>query len=67
VSAQDGGPNIDHLRVGKPPAVVLKTNGWARTIAPTGINLLDEWYPNLMNETLFFPSYPDPPQGDLYR
>lgn len=28
VSAQNGGPNIDHLRIGKPPAVVLRTNGW---------------------------------------
>ena len=66
VSAQDAGPNIDHLRVGKPPAVVLKTNGWPRSVV-TGLNLLDEWYPEVVNESVFFPSFPDPPQGDLYR
>jgi hypothetical protein len=68
VSAQNGGPNIDHLRIGKPPAVVLKTNGWPRTVAVNGVNLLDEWHPELANESsIFFPSYPDPPQGELYR
>ena len=68
VSAQNGGPNLDHLRIGKPPAVVLKTNGWPRTVAVNGVNLLDEWHPELANESsIFFPSYPDPPQGDLYR
>jgi hypothetical protein len=25
VVEQNGGPNIDHLRVGKPPAIVLKS------------------------------------------
>ena len=27
VSEQNGGPNIDHMRIGKPAAVVMKTNG----------------------------------------
>lgn len=67
VSAQDAGPHIDHLRVGKPPAVVLKTNGWPRTVATNGLNLLDEWYPEIVDESVFFPAYADPPQGDLYR
>ena len=68
VVAQNGGPNIDHMRIGKPPAVLLKTNGWPRTVARNGVGLLDQWGVDLTAETtVSFPSYPDPPQGDLYR
>lgn len=39
-----------------------------RTVAVNGVNLLDDWHPDLANESsVFFPSYPDAPQGDLYR
>lgn len=66
VVAQNGGPLIDHMRIGKPPAVVLKTNGWPRTVAKNGVGLLDEWGFEFTNETsVWFSSYPDPPQGDL--
>lgn len=67
VTDQNGGPNLDHLRVGKPPAMVMKTNGWPRVIAKSGINCLDAWPCDFTNQTLRFDYYPDPPQGDLYR
>lgn len=71
VADQGGGPNIDHLRVGKPPAVVMKTNGWPRLVARNGLFLLDNWNETLTqnwNETTAsFDYYPDAPQGDLYR
>jgi len=68
VADQNGGPNIDHLRIGKPPAIVMKTNGWPRVIAKNGLHLLDGWPYEFTNETeVLFISYPDAPQGDLYR
>ncbi|KAL7537288.1 hypothetical protein ACHAXR_008774, partial [Thalassiosira sp. AJA248-18] len=68
VADQNGGPNIDHLRVGKPPAIVMKSNGWPRAIAKNGIHLLDGWpydFTDYANST--FSYYPEPPMGDLYR
>jgi hypothetical protein len=67
VSAQNGGPNVDHMRVGKPPSVVLKTNGWPRTVATAGVGLLDDWPPLNLAEEVWFPSHPDPPQGKCFR
>ena len=65
---QNGGPNVDHLRIGKPPAVILKTNGWVRAIAKNGLHFLDAWPFDFNNETrVIFTIYPEPPQGDLYR
>jgi hypothetical protein len=105
---QNGGPNIDHLRIGKPPAVVMKSefcfvvvsyflsgfhssfgfslhsscsflcsativltfsaNGWPRVIAKNGIQLLDNWPFTFSNTTMvYFPDYPEPPQGDVLR
>lgn len=64
VVAQPDGPHIDHLRMGKPPAVVMKTNGWPRTVAKYGVGLTDTWFPDLINEEYinFQGSYPEPPQ-----
>ena len=68
VADQDAGPNIDHLRVGKPPAVVMKTNGWPRSIAKNGLFLLDDWgYEFTELSQTEFDYYPEPPMGDLYR
>jgi len=65
---QTGGPNVDHLRIGKPPAVVIKMNGWPRAIAKNGLHLLNDWPYAFTNETSApFTIYPDAPQGDLYR
>ncbi|KAL7542550.1 hypothetical protein ACHAXR_011864 [Thalassiosira sp. AJA248-18] len=64
---QSDGPNVDHLRVGKPPAMVLKTNGWPRAIAKNGIHCLESWPCQFTNETnTTFTYYPEPPMGDLY-
>jgi hypothetical protein len=69
VVEQNGGPNIDHLRVGKPPAIVLKTNGWPRVIARNGLYLLDDWPYEFTNTTqvYFQTNNPDAPQGGLFR
>ena len=68
---QDEGPNIDHLRVGKPPAVVMKTNGWPRVIAKNGLHLLNDWNPTkyeFNNETeVTFGKGLAAPQGSLYN
>ncbi|KAL7527648.1 hypothetical protein ACHAXR_002788 [Thalassiosira sp. AJA248-18] len=68
VGEAGGGPNIDHLRIGKPPAVVMKTNGWPRVIAKNGIHCLDYWPCDFTDGTsTTFIYYPEPPMGDLYR
>ena len=68
VADQDNGPDIDHLRVGKPPAVVMKVNGWPRSIAKNGLFLLDDWgYEFTESSQAVFDYYPEPGQGDLYR
>ena len=57
---QSVGPRIDHLRVGKPPAVVVKVNGWPRVVARNGLNLANgNWgydFTNGVNVT--FSDYP---------
>ena len=68
VQDQNGGPNIDHARIGKPAAIVMKTGGWPRVIAKAGLHLLDAWPFTFTNETqVTFDYYPNAPQGDLYR
>lgn len=68
VADQDNGPNIDHLRVGKPPAIVMKVNGWPRSIAKNGLFLLDNFgYEFTESSQTVFDDYPEPAQGDLYR
>ena len=65
---QNGGPYVDHLRIGKPPAVVIKSNGWPRAIAKNGLHCLDYWPCDFSDGTeVEFKSYPDASQGDLYR
>eukprot|EP00581_Thalassiosira_minuscula_P008298 CAMPEP_0183702756 /NCGR_PEP_ID=MMETSP0737-20130205/764_1 /TAXON_ID=385413 /ORGANISM="Thalassiosira miniscula, Strain CCMP1093" /LENGTH=916 /DNA_ID=CAMNT_0025929427 /DNA_START=314 /DNA_END=3061 /DNA_ORIENTATION=- len=63
------GPDLDHLRIGKPPAVAMKTNGWTRAIAKNGIHLQEAWPFNFTEEGVFvkFDYFPDPPQGDIYK
>jgi len=69
---QSKGPMIDHLRVGSPPAIIIKNNGHARTIIKSGIGLLTQWSPDIEFEetTVFFTKLPEPPQlsrnGKLY-
>ena len=68
VFEQDGGVNVDHLRVGKPPAIVIKLNGWPRAIAKNGLGLLDDYGFAFTNETtLYLQSRPDPPLGDIFQ
>ncbi len=67
VRDQNNGPNIDFLRVGKPPALLMKTNGWLRHVAKTGVGIVNEWGFDFTNETVYFPSYPNAIEGDLYR
>lgn len=33
LTAQNGGPNIDHMIIGKPDAVIIKLNGYPRAVA----------------------------------
>ena len=61
-----GGSFIDHMRIGKPPAVVLKTNGWPRTIAKNGVGLTTDRNFVLDGVQVYFPEFPEPPQGDLF-
>jgi len=67
VSEQNGGPNIDFLRVGKPPALLMKTNGWLRHVAKNGVGVVDEWGFDFTNQTVYFPSNLNVREGDLYR
>ena len=69
VRDQNGGPNIDHMRLGKPPAVQLRTGGWVRAIAKNGVNVIDGWGPefDFTNQTVYFTLDPDPKQGDYPR
>jgi len=69
---QSKGPMIDHLRVGSPPAIIIKNNGHARTIVKGGSGLLTQWSPDIKFEetTVWFTKLPEPPQlsrnGKLY-
>jgi len=69
VLADGGGPNIDHLRIGKPPSVAIKVNGWARTIVKDGVGLLSKWNPKqpAKDQVEELGEYPQPPKGGLYR
>jgi len=67
VTEQNGGPNIDFLRVGKPPALLMKTNGWLRHVAKNGVGVVDEWGIDFTNQTVYFPSNLNVKEGDLYR
>ena len=69
VRDQDGGVNVDHLRLGKPPAVVISLNGWARAIAKSGLGLWDDYGFVFNNETAptTLNARPDAPLGDAFR
>ena len=64
---QNNGPNIDFLRVGKPAALILKTRGWIRAVAKNGVGTVDDFGFDFTNQTVYFPSYPNAKEGDLYR
>ncbi|KAL7542499.1 hypothetical protein ACHAXR_011825, partial [Thalassiosira sp. AJA248-18] len=65
---QNSGPDIDHLRVGKPQAIVIKTNGWPRTVAKNGLRIRNDWSFQFTEEMIVkFDDYPDAPSGDLYK
>ena len=56
------------MRLGKPAAVVMKTQGFPRAIAPNGLKLADDWEFEFTDSTVLgFAWYPEPPQGDLFR
>ena len=58
----------DHMRLGKPAAVVMKTQGFPRAIAPNGLKLADDWEFEFTDSTVLgFAWYPEPPQGDIFR
>ncbi|KAL7543207.1 hypothetical protein ACHAXR_012486, partial [Thalassiosira sp. AJA248-18] len=63
---QSGGPDIDHLRLGKPAAVVIYQNGHARAIAKNGLHLLDDFEYEFTDQNVFWADEPYPPLGDLY-
>jgi len=67
VRDQNGGPNIDFLRVGSPPALLMKTNGWLRHVAKNGVGVINEWGIDFTNQTVYFPSFANAIEGDLYR
>ena len=63
----NGGPNIDHLRLNKPSAIIMKDtrNGYARTVARYGIGRTSRFtrYPLLDMNSIYFDADPLPPQG----
>lgn len=69
VADQNPGPHIDHLRIGKPPAIALSNYGSTRTIVPNGLRLLNDWsaVSDFNNLELPLDGYPDPPQGDIKK
>eukprot|EP00984_Skeletonema_dohrnii_P004238 scaffold1495_cov202-Skeletonema_dohrnii-CCMP3373.AAC.3 len=67
VRDQNGGPNLDFMRVGSPPALLMKTNGWLRHVAKNGVGVINEWGIDFTNQTVYFPSYSNAIEGDLYR
>ncbi len=67
VRDQNGGPNIDFLRVGSPPALLMKTNGWLRHVAKNGVGVVNGWGFDFTDQTVYFKSYPNNVEGDLYR
>jgi hypothetical protein len=67
VRDQNGGPHIDFLRVGSPPALLMKTNGWLRHVAKNGVGVVNEWGFDFTDQTVYFTQYPNVIEGDLYR
>ena len=67
VRDQNNGPNVDFLRVGSPPALLMKTNGWLRHVAKNGVGIVNEWGADFTNKTVYFPSHANAIEGDLYR
>lgn len=68
VRDQNAGPNIDFLRVGKPRALVMKTNGWVRHVAKNGVGTVNGgWGFDFTDKTVYFKSEPSVIEGDLYR
>ena len=63
------GPRIDHLRVGRPPAVLIRSNGHPRTVVRGGVHPANQWKPDLLEfdgAAVWFPKYPAPPRGRLF-
>lgn len=68
VSIEPAGPDIDHLRLGTPAAVLIKQNGHTRAVAKNGLHVLDEFEYEFAEDTNYiWSTYPYPPLGDLYR
>jgi len=68
VSIEASGPDIDHLRLGKPAAVLIKQNGHVRAVAKNGIHALRQFDYEFAEDTDYnWSTYPYPPLGDLYR
>ena len=67
VRDQNGGPNVDFLRIGSPPALLMKTSGWLRHIAKDGVGVVNEWGNDFTDQYVYFPGYANVIEGDLYR
>ena len=68
VSIEASGPDIDHLRLGSPAAVLIKLNGHTRAVAKNGLHALHNWgYEFAEDASYAWSTYPYPPLGDLYR
>ena len=69
VRDQNGGPHIDFLRIGSPPALLMKTktSGWLRHVAKDGVGVVNEWGIDFTDQTVYFTSNPYIIEGDLYR
>ena len=63
--AIEKGPNIDHLQVGKQPAVLIKQNGKPRAIAKNGLHLIQD-YDYEFTEDLVWYTYPYPRLAEQY-
>ena len=63
--AIEKGPNIDHLQVGKQPAVLIKQNGQPRAIAKNGLHLMQD-YDYEFTEDLVWDTYPYPRLAEEY-
>ena len=67
VRDQNGGPNIDFLRVGSPPALLMKTNGFLRHVAKNGVGVVNGWGFDFTDQTVYFKWNLNVVEGDLYR
>ena len=61
--ANTSGPRIDHLVVGKPQAVLIKSNGQIRAVAKYGLHILDDFEYEILNDSVIWEDYPYPRLG----